>query len=60
MITDTYSAMLAMQDYLAGAITREMLARRVGREEAREMARILRREMVRASIDEPRPPAYTE
>ena len=52
--------MLAMQDYLAGAITREMLARRVGREEAREMARILRREMVRASIDEPRPPAYTE
>ena len=48
-MTDTYTAMLAMQAYMSGALSRRALEHRIGREEAREMLRGLWREMLRAT-----------
>jgi len=42
-MTDTYTAMLAMQAYLSGALSRHALVRRIGHESADELLRELAR-----------------
>ena len=58
-MTDTYTAMLAMQAYMSGALSRRALVRRIGSDSADELLRALARATDSATDSATAPRAYT-